>query len=104
MAKSKKFEATGTLDIGGVSYPWRSPKLWFYLAISRAMQADALSDEQAMALFDLQIKFLRAGLSKKSWAAVEDRLNDPDDTFDVTDLSEAIVRAFGVEDSTVPSS
>ncbi len=103
--KAKKVESAGkTLKIGDSEFPWTSPKLWFFMAVSRAMSVNELTDEGAMSLFELQINLLRSGLSKKSWKAVEDRLNDPDDKLDVTDLSDAVLRLFGVEEAAVPSS
>lgn len=103
--KVKKAENAGkTLKVGNSEFPWTSPKLWFFIVMSEAMFNADLTDEGAMKLFQLQVKFLRSGLSKKSWKVIEDRLNDPDDKLDVTDLSDAVLNVFGVEEASVPSS
>ena len=103
--KKKKIKDSGkTLKIGDSEFPWTSPKLWFFIVLSEAMFSADLTDEGAVKLFQLQVKFLRSGLSKKSWKVIEARLNDPDDKLDVTDLSDAVLNVFGVEEASVPSS
>lgn len=73
---------TGTIELGGRIYAWKTPKV--AIIMSAMFRAKGLSEEESnQILLEAQAKWIRAGVGKQAWQEIEQRMfEDEDDPMD----------------------
>lgn len=82
------------ISIGGVTYPFRTPKIAVVLSALIRMKGKR-EIEQTQILLEAQAKWLKKGIGDEGWAKIEARLQDDDDILDWPDLSNAFQDKVG---------
>lgn len=82
-----------TVDLVGVEYELRPPKASLGVAIALRARAAEGEPEEQLAVFN---RWLAAAFGKKSAAAIEKRLADPDDLLDLPHISQLMEKVTEV--------
>lgn len=77
-----------TIELGGRTYPFRTPKIAPVISALFAMKGQS-ETEAVQTLAMAQAKWVKSGLGDDQWAAVEARLMDEDDRLDWPDIVDA---------------